>query len=395
MSELRYWVWLSMAEGLTDVGKSILYNSFASPRDVYFAAESDYRALGGLTSRDLKALSYKRLDKADKVLEDCARLGIRVITRQDAAYPARLKNIFDPPAVLYVRGNLTAADEDAAISVVGTRRCTAYGIKTARRVGAELAASGCTVVTGLAAGIDSAAAQGALSVGGKVIGVLGCGPDVVYPADNAGLYEDVMGKGLLISEFVPGTRPDSWRFPVRNRIMSGLSLGVCVVEAPIRSGALITAHRALDQGRDVFVIPGNVDSKQSEGCLKLLQEGAQPVSGGYDIVREYISMFPDKIRIERVPSERERKQSEVRREPEPGPTGEPERKLMAPEDLGNDVSEGEKAVFAVMGKDPMLADEITELAGLPPEKVMAALTMLQIGGYVDQAEGQRFIRASK
>ena len=210
--------------------------------------------------------------EANGILGDCAAKGIYVLTYQDAAYPNRLKHIPDPPLTLYYQGTLPDFDAEPAVAVVGTRRASAYGCLTARRMGYQIAKCGGLVVSGMAGGVDTLAMKGALLAEQPVVGVLGNGLDVVYPRSNRDLYQDVAWRGCLLSEFPPGTPPIGRNFPRRNRIISGLTCGVVVVEAPARSGALITAQLALDQGRDVFAVPGNVDAACSAGSNGLLRK---------------------------------------------------------------------------------------------------------------------------
>ncbi|MDR0446582.1 MAG: DNA-processing protein DprA [Oscillospiraceae bacterium] len=300
MSTLKYYVWLSAAEGIGAATAVKLIRHFGTAERVFFADAGEYKKVSGITPSEMAALANKDLSHPSGILARCTELGQRIVTIQDAEYPERLRNIYDPPLVLYVKGRLPAIDEEAAIAIVGTRTCTPYGLKTAEKCGYTLARRGLLVVTGLAKGVDSAAALGALRGGGGVIGVLGCGIDVIYPPTNKELYEDVSGVGALISEYPPGTDAAGRHFPARNRIISGLSVGVAVIEAPLRSGALITASRALEQGRDVFAVPGNVDSFASAGANKLLRDGAIPMTSPEDIVNEYSALFPLKINAGKV-----------------------------------------------------------------------------------------------
>lgn len=194
---------------------------------------------------------------------------------QDAAYPGRLKNIYDPPCLLYVKGRLPVFDEELAVAVVGTRDCTPYGVACAEKLGYGLTCGGAVVVSGLAKGIDAAATRGALRAGGVTVGVVGNGLDIRYPYESGYLYEDVAAAGALLSEYPPGARPAKAHFPARNRILSGLSAATLVVEAPERSGALITAGTAMEQGREVFAVPGPIDAPASAGCNRLIQDGAR------------------------------------------------------------------------------------------------------------------------
>ena len=247
MSALKYWVWLTTRKGLSGPCRHALLEHFGSPEEIYYAEPVDLRQVEGITADQLRDLENKSLDSALAILEECARKDIFLLTMQDALYPQRLKNIYDPPLLLYGKGAMPLFDEEAAVAVVGTRRCTPYGIRTAERFGFEMSKQGGLVVSGLARGIDAAAQGGALRAGALTAAVLGCGVDVVYPMENSRLYEDVASSGVLLAEYPPGTEPNGWHFPARNRILSGLCLATLVVEAPEKSGALITAATALEQ----------------------------------------------------------------------------------------------------------------------------------------------------
>ena len=286
MAVLKYWIWLAEKRGVRRQTKLALTQRFETPEELYYAETDEVLLTEGITREEAAALEDKDLRRAEEILEVCERQDYRILTIADAAYPRRLRNIFDPPILLYCRGRLPLMDEEAAIAVVGTRSYTPYGALCAGKLGGQLAAGGAVIVTGLAYGIDSLAARAALRNGGRVLGVLGCGLDVVYPRGCEELYEDVAAAGALITEYAPGTLPLSGNFPVRNRILSGRSVAVLVVEAPERSGALITAGTALEQGREVFAVPGPIDAPGSVGCNRLLRDGAGLVSDGWDLLRE-------------------------------------------------------------------------------------------------------------
>ena len=288
MAALKYWVWLTTLPGLTNRSKLLLLEHFPSPEDIYYAQPEDLPPVEGLSSSQAALLSDKSTDRAEDVLTHCAKGDIFLLTMQDALYPDRLRNIYDPPVLLYGRGRMPLFDEEAAVSVVGTRTCTPYGISAAEALGYQLAKEGAVVVSGLAKGIDGASHRGALRAGGFTAAVLGGGVDVVYPAENRRLYEDIAATGVLLSEYPPGTEPMGSHFPVRNRILSGLSLAVLVVEAPERSGALITANTALEQGRDVFAVPGPIDAPNSRGSNRLIRDGAGLVKIGRASCRERV-----------------------------------------------------------------------------------------------------------
>ena len=292
---LKFWIWLSELRGLQNQIRLALLRRFGSPEEVYYADRERILLTDGMTPEQAARLDDHDLAGAQRILGRCQELGISLLTMQDAAYPRRLLNIYDPPCLLYVRGRLPAFDEEAAVAVVGTRSCTPYGVACAEKLGYGIARCGGLVVSGLAAGIDSAALRGALRADGRAAAVLGNGLDVVYPRENQYLYEDVASAGCLISEYPPGTRPVGSHFPYRNRILSGLSVAALVVEAPERSGALITAAAALEQGRDVFAVPGPIDAPASVGCNQLIRDGAGLVSDAWDILREYEGRFPEKL----------------------------------------------------------------------------------------------------
>ena len=254
-SMLKYWIWLSSLPGVGAKKAGRLLDLFGSPENVYFARDNEYREVTGLNTADVDKLSKKSLAGVQKTLKTCEENGYRIVTIQDAEYPERLRNIYDPPILFYVRGRLPPIDEEVAVAIVGTRNCTPYGLKASERIAYEISKARGLIVTGLARGIDSAAAKGALRAGGRVLGVIGSGLDVCYPPENKILFHDVAAVGAIISEYPPGTDAARVHFPARNRILSGVSVGVTVIEAPKKSGALITAARALEQGRDVFALP--------------------------------------------------------------------------------------------------------------------------------------------
>jgi len=389
MSSLKYWVWLSELKGLTGQVRLALLDRFGSPEDLYCADPDEFPLIEGMTREQAAALKNRDLSAADRILADCQRLQIRLLTMQDADYPDRLRNIYDPPCLLYCKGNLPAVDEEVAVAVVGTRGATPYGIRQAERMGYELAAGGALVVTGLAKGIDSEAARGALRAGGRVIGVLGNGLDVIYPPENRYLYEDVAASGALLSEYAPGTQPVGKHFPIRNRILSGLSLAAMVVEAPEQSGALITAAAALEQGRDLYAVPGAVDAEMSRGCNRLIREGAVLITCGQELLQDYEGRFPGKLRMS----------GEYRRPPQgASPAQEAEEPKKVPPTLrlsskeGAALTDDQIRILRILTDEPMLADDIAEAAGIPARRVNSALTMLEIDHYALQLPGKRYAR---
>ena len=283
---LIHWIWLSHRPGFGPRTKAKLLEHFRDPEAVYYA---DGEALGQLelSAEARAALLDKNLESSGKILEDCEKKRLNILTIQDAAYPSRLKNIPDPPLVLYYKGQLPDFDSEPVIGVVGTRKASAYGLTVAKRMGYQIGKCGGLVVSGMAYGIDGLAMSGALTAGAKTVGVLGCGADIVYPQSNRSLFRDVERYGCILSEFAPGQPAAKWTFPMRNRIISGLSCGVLVVEAPEKSGALITARLALEQGRDVFAVPGSIYSPLSAAPNRLIVEGAIPALSGWDVLEHY------------------------------------------------------------------------------------------------------------
>lgn len=265
--------------------KAELLRLFNSPAEIYKADAIELAKTGVLNRDNITAvLSKEYRDTVDRTIEEIDKKNINVITLNSSTYPELLKNICDPPICLYVKGKLYA--DELSIAVVGSRRASGYGITVAKKISGELAQSNICVISGMARGIDTAAHVGALSVKGRTIAVLGCGIDLVYPPENKKLMEQIIEYGAVISEYPPGVEPAPHHFPVRNRIVSGMSVGVLVVEAGEKSGSLITAQLALEQGRDVYALPGNVISINSKGTNKLIQDGAKLVTSVQDILDE-------------------------------------------------------------------------------------------------------------
>ncbi|MBD9248342.1 MAG: DNA-protecting protein DprA, partial [Clostridiales bacterium] len=297
MSNLRHWLWLSTRGPAPGMYAARLLEHFGTPEGAYFASEAAYDQVPDLPSKVRRALLDKDLTGADRILAQCDALDIRILTCQDAAYPQRLAQLDTAPCVLYVRGKLPQIDQEAAVAVVGARKASPYGVMVAGRMALDLARHGAVVVSGSAYGIDGAALRGALQGGGRVVSVLGNGIDVVYPPGHRDLYEDVAAHGALVSEYPPGTPPNGAHFPVRNRLIAGLSLGVLVVEGTQSSGSLITAKWALEQGRDVFAVPGGIDAPLSKGPNGLIRRGeAKLVQDAWDIIEEYHLLFPETLR---------------------------------------------------------------------------------------------------
>ncbi len=396
MSSLKYWLWLSTRKGIGVQGMHAVLDHFGTPEQAFFADPEEYDLLPKATAA---ALRDRSMAEVERVLADCDRLGIRIMTLQDADYPGRLRQLDDAPCVLYLKGKLPDLDEEVSVGVVGTRQASEYGKTVAGRLGLELARGGAVVVSGIASGIDTCAVRGALQGGGRAVCVLGGGIDVPYPWENRFLYEDVAATGLLISEYPPGTENRGSHFPVRNRIISGLSLGVVVVEArEFGSGAMITANLALDQNRDVFAVPGNVDAPHSRGCIRLIQQGAKPVLSAEDILEEYRDRYP--VRLVKVPpmtqEEQRQRLEHVERTEVPlrqkAPVDKEKDKEYSVIRRGSDsFTDDELAIIHAMGEKSCQADELVERTQIPARRVLSALTMLQIAGCVAEKPGKRFV----
>ena len=400
---LVYWIWLAHRTGVSDRMKAALLAYFRDPEAVYFADEAALEQIPELTAEARASLRDRDLGPSEKILEVCYQKHLGILTFQDAAYPSRLKNISDPPIVLYYKGQLPAFDSIPMIGVVGTRKASAYGLTVAKRMGYQIGKCGGAVVSGLAYGIDGVAMSGALTAGAMTVGVLGCGPDIVYPLSNRSLFRDVERYGCILSEFAPGQPAAKWTFPKRNRIISGLSCGVVVVEAPEKSGALLTARMALDQGRDVFVIPGNVDMPGFVGSNRLLRDGAIAVSTGEDVLMEYEGLYPGKLPRTRGPK------AEIPKS-QPPKTDRAEEKAPVPQksddktidkalsgpysdlkETAGSLSPEEQQVYSAIGEE-CLVDQVIASAGLGAGKVLSILTMLELKGKICRLPGKRVAR---
>jgi len=300
MTDARYSVWLSLACGEGSSFAEILLGRFGTAKRVFEADEEVLREIFGDDDKSgiVPRLLDKNLSRADHILEYCEKNNVSLICAGDFNYPGRLRNIKAYPVVLYYKGTLLNLDEHLCVGMVGTRDMSDYGKFTAYNLSAELALCGAVIVSGMAKGIDSASHKGALAAHGFTAAVLGCGIDRCYPSENRRLMDAIIEKGVVFTEYPPGTEPAGKNFPQRNRIISGLSQAVVVVEAPLGSGALITAKAALSQGRQLFAVPGNVDHPNSRGAIDLIKNSALPVSEAYDILREYEHVYNPRINIE-------------------------------------------------------------------------------------------------
>lgn len=359
MDELAYWVGFNKVLGIGPARLRALLDFFGSIAEAWHADAASLHEIG-LDRRSVSNLldARKSLDLA-RELDRLDQAGVGVLTWDSDDYPINLRNIHDPPPVIYVKGDLLPED-DWAVAVVGTRRASVYGKEAARHLATDLAHNGVTVVSGLAAGIDAVAHQAALDAGGRTLAVLGSGVDIVYPEQNRRLAEQLIGQGALVSEYPLGTRPERSNFPPRNRLISGLSLGTVVVEAGARSGALITADFAAEQGREVFAVPGSIFQRSCEGTNRLIQDGAKPVLAVNDVLEE--------LNLSQITQ-----QAEVRATVPTTPT--------------------ERAVLDLLSAEPTHVDELGRAAELPAPTVSSTLALLELKGLARQVGSMSYVLA--
>ncbi|MCL2827410.1 MAG: DNA-processing protein DprA [Oscillospiraceae bacterium] len=399
MAELKYWVWMNEL-GINLVTAHRVISYLGGPKEAFFAERDDFARVPDITLRDLEALCNKQLNSVYRIQDDMQAIGGRILTRQDAEYPQRLRDIPDAPLALYVRGRLPVVDDEAVIAIVGTRRCSPYGMKASAKIAGEIARHGGVVVTGLAAGIDGAAAEGALREGGPVIGVLGTGVERVYPPNHKDLFDAVLENGALVSEYPPGAEPLGHHFPRRNRIITGLSLALVVLEIPTaKSGAMHSVDHALEQGRDIFVVPANIDAPTSKASNELIDDGFQSASTGWRVLRDYTRQFPKLTQTEKketganvnkplekavVSVEKEQRSTKkVIDKPEKDSYIDLQEKLKGK-------SEAERAVAACLCEEPIHVDDIIAQCQLSAQQVNACLTTLEITGIIRGYAGKRY-----
>jgi DNA processing protein len=315
MNHLVYWIWLSLRCGAGSELGSYLLKHFETPKDIYEATKEELLAIKGINESIACALMDRSLVYPQKIVEYCERVNVGILTLESANYPNRLRDIYAKPIVLYYKGKLPDIDNNVLIACVGMRKCSESGAQNAYRLGKELANAGAIVVSGMASGIDTAAQSGVLAAGGHTIAVLGCGIDQVYPPQNGKLMNQIAETGTLITEYAPGTAPLGRNFPIRNRIISGLSQGTVVVEANYKSGSLITADYAQRQGRDIFAFPGSPESDCAKGTNALIRKGAKLVVCAEDILEEYELLYPDRIFTEHIPMHDHKRKREASEAP--------------------------------------------------------------------------------
>ncbi len=290
-----YWIWLAEKCGPASKAFARIIARFENPFEIYRLESEELDAIDFINESLKNALSQKSLEQAYSILKYCKHNGIEIISYGSERYPSRLKTLEDPPAVLYCLGKLPDFDKRLCIGVVGTRKISAYGMQSSYKISYELASANACIISGMALGVDAVAACGALEAGGDTVAVLGCGIDIVYPRAHSKLKNAICKNGAVISEFPPSEAPNSWNFPKRNRIISGLSQGVLIVEGNSSSGAMITAKRAIYQGREVFALPGKINESNSDGPNELIRNGANVALSSDDIVLHYDFLYHDVI----------------------------------------------------------------------------------------------------
>jgi len=365
---LKYWIALKSIKGIGYVSFPALVDRFGSPAAVFGASVSDLQQTDGISRQIAEAIVHFRgWDNVKAELELIRKNNINIITYQDELYPGQLLNVYDRPPYIYVRGNLSS--EDINLAIVGSRAASTYGKYTTERISRDLALQGVTVVSGMARGIDSSAHRGAITAHGRTVAILGSGLDVIYPPENKKLFADIIENGAAISEFPMGTPPRSTNFPARNRIISGMSYGVVIVEAGEKSGSLITARLALEQGREVFAVPGSIDSAGSRGTNKLIKQGAKLIENTEDILEEILPQI-------------ERKK--------------PLKGFSAPETLNvsspcaEKLNAAEQKLYDLVSQKRMHIDDLISVTGFSSADILSALTTMELKGIVRQHPGKFF-----
>lgn len=378
---ILYWLWLTTARGISNPDITALLEQFNNIEEIY--NQKDYTQVVGVKPFSKRILTNKSLKKAEAVLKACEKCETEVLVFDDIRYPDILRTIPSPPYVLYIRGEIMNWDRLLTVGIVGTRDCTDYGIEATRSIASVLAENGITVVSGMAEGIDSVAARAALMAGNKTIAVLGCGTERAYPSTNADLMKKIIQNGTVISEYPPGSPPYRRHFPWRNRIISGLSRGVLVTEAPEKSGSLITANFALEQGRDVFAVPGSINKTTCRGTNALLKNCAKAVLDANDIIEEYVYEI-NRLKIEK-PSGIKAILAGKKKDPVNN-----EIKLSVDEKRFAGLSEDEKVIISMLLEKNMHIDDLTRGCGFDAAKLTPMLSMLEFGGYIQKIPGNSY-----
>jgi DNA processing protein len=366
MDSREAFITLNLIDGVGPVRVRQLLEHFSEPGAILEASMNELVRVNGIGEETANAIAnWRSTVPLEAELKRIVEFGCRVVIQSDAEYPELLKQIYDPPVVLYIRGRLLPKDKNA-VAMVGSRLTTHYGVETARKLAYQLGYLGVTVVSGGARGIDTAAHQGALSGQGRTVAVLGTGINVVWPAENKDLYDRIAANGALITQFPFNRQGDKQSFPIRNRIVAGMTLGTVVVEANLTSGALITANFSNEYGRQVFAVPGRIDSPRSKGCHELIKKGAKLCEGAEDILSEFEYLFP--------PSNRPASAAQTGVLP------------------ALELSDNERKAYDAVADEEMNIDEVIRKSGLPSSAVSVALLNLEMKRLIRQLPGKVFVR---
>ncbi len=435
--ELLFWIWLAEALGAANRDFKPLIELYENPYDLFRADAEELERLPSITPRTREALLGKDLSAATAIMDRCERLGIEILTYSAPAFPSALRDIKDPPVLLYYLGKLPDFDHRLSLGLVGTRKMSAYGMRAAYKISYELASAGVIAVSGMAAGIDGVCSAAAIAAKGSTVAILGCGVDVIYPRHHEKLCREILKTGAVLSEYPPGTRPNSYHFPVRNRLISGISQGTVVLEAGLGSGSLITAKDAVLQGRDLFALPANIDSSGAEGTNSLLRDKAKLILDSSDLIEPYRYVYAETLYSERLekakshaapdlaylaslgvieanggqdraPAEPQRPAAPTRRRTSPAP-----KKREAPAAVKESAPKTEPpkaedpacnlrlssltpvqlAVLQAMPDDRAVTVDFLSGLGYPYSDMIAALTMLEILGLVQKLPGALYTKS--
>ncbi len=378
----KYWIWLSLTLGAAARVDEIL-SAFPDPRELYEASENQRRIAGVFTQKQIEKLGTAKLSDAENVIAVCQKNGWQIITPDNILYPAGLRKIPDKPLVLYVDGDISCVRGKVMIGVVGTRKPCYESVAISRKICADLATAGAVVVSGGAMGIDSAAHEGTLDADGKTVCVMGCGLGTNYLMNNEAMRRNISRSGAVITEYPPFTSASRATFPQRNRIISGMSHGVLVVEAGGKSGSLITARCASEQGREVFAIPGSVLTSAYSGANNLIRDGAKAATCAADILAPYAVMYPDRLNLDLI----DKTPVNVSLE---GPA-EIKKPVIIKKECPAGLDPDAQAVYNLFGEGALHSDEICALSGLSPSRVISALMELEIADCIEQSDGKNYI----
>ncbi len=399
---VEYWIWLQNALG-AGARTDELLAYFKTPEEMYKAGEYEWRLSGLLTQKKIEYLKNSSVEKTTEIINECRNKGYKIITPDDNLFPNRLKNLSDMPLVLYGMGDCSVLNDTVSLGMVGTRNASNYGIETAQKLAFLLALSGVTIVSGGALGIDSEAHAGAMLAKGRTLAFLGCGLSVNYLAENASLRRAITRYGAVVSEYSPFTPASKTTFPTRNRLISGVSLGVVVVEAGVKSGSLITANYALEQGKDVFAVPGDIVRSSFDGANYLIKNGAKPIFNAEDVLSEYEYLYGDlidlsnaKTTIASIPYVNYRKKKknpqsvEVKKVENKIKANEPPVKPISKKALPDDISNEAKIVYSALNEQGVHIDDIVRATNLKMNIVLSSLTELELYGFVELESGKKY-----